>query len=355
VNLTFNHRRIGGLLAVVPSHERSFVDEMAHFNFPLARSLKLKAVMGYDKRRVVDGPVCASDLVCFGMEHLFESGKLLREDCDALIVVTQTPDYLMPPTSNVIQGRLGLKQDMFCLDINQGCAGFLIGLFQSFLLLDQRAVSKVALVNVDVMSRKTSPRDRNSYPLIGDGASITIVERSESDLPFHANLKMDGSRREALMIPAGGLRLPCSSETATLQDQGDNNFRAKDHLRMDGAAVFNFAQVEVPPMIHDLLRTAQAGMNDVDYFLFHQPNRFMLEKLADQMQIPYEKMPRNIVEQYGNASGVTIPLAIVHNLREPLLTGSIRACLAGFGVGLTWASMLIPLGPLDFCELIEFP
>ena len=157
MNLIFSHRRIGGLLAVVPANERSFVDEMANFNSPPARSLKLKQVMGYDKHRIVDGPVCASDLACFGMEHLFASGKLGRDECDALIVVTQSPDYFMPPTSSVIQGRLGLKQDMFCLDINQGCAGFLIGLFQAFSLLEQPAVRKVVLVNVDVLSRKTSP------------------------------------------------------------------------------------------------------------------------------------------------------------------------------------------------------
>jgi 3-oxoacyl-[acyl-carrier-protein] synthase-3 len=354
MNLVFSHCRIGGLLAVVPANERSFVDEMANFNFPPARSLKLKLVMGYDKHRIVDGPVCASDLACFGMEHLFATGKLGRDDCDAMIVVTQSPDYLMPPTSSVIQGRLGLKQDMFCLDINQGCAGFLIGLFQAFSLLEQPAVRKVALINVDVLSRKTSPRDRNSYPLVGDAASIAIVERSEDGTSIHANLKMDGTRCDALVIPAGGLRLPCSPETAVMEDDGENNFRAKDNLRMDGTAVFNFVQVEVPPMIQDLLQTAQVAMEGVDYFLFHQPNRFMLQKLADQMKIPYEKMPSNIVEHYGNSSGVTIPLAIVHNLRERLLAGSIHACLAGFGVGLTWSSMLMRLGPLQFCDMIDY-
>jgi len=354
MNFIFSHRKISGLLAVVPANERSFVDEMANFNFPVARSLKLKKVMGYDKHRIVDGPVCASDLACFGMEHLFNRGLLGRDDFDALFVVTQSPDYFMPPTSSVIQGRLGLQHDMFCMDINQGCAGFLIGLIQAFLLLDQQSVRKVVLINVDVMSRKVSPRDRNSYPLIGDAASIAIVERSVDPAPIHANLKMDGARREALMIPAGGFRTPSSPETAVLEDDGENNFRSQDHLRMDGQGVFNFVQVEVPPMIDDLLHTAGATSDEVDYFLFHQPNRFMLEKLADAMKVPYAKMPSNIVEHYGNSSGVSIPMAIAHNLRERLTSGTINACLAGFGVGLTWSSMLMRLGPLEFCELIDF-
>ncbi len=355
MNFLFSNRRISGLLAVVPAHERSFVDEMENFHFPVSRSLKLKEVMGYDKHRLVDGPVCSSDLACFGMEHLFRNGLLDPDEIDALYVVTQSPDYLMPPTSSVIQGRLGLRQDMFCMDINQGCAGFLIGLFQAFLLLDQPAVRKVVLINVDVLSRKVSPADRNSYPLVGDAASITIVERSDDSSPIFANLKMDGTRREALMIPAGGFRQPSSPQTAVLEDDGENNFRARDHLRMDGSAVFNFVQVEIPPLIDDLHRTADTTANCVDYFLFHQPNRFMLQKLAEAMKVPFEKMPSNIVEHYGNSSGVTIPLAIAHNLRERLIGGTILACLAGFGVGLTWASMLMRLGPLEFCELIEWP
>jgi 3-oxoacyl-[acyl-carrier-protein] synthase-3 len=354
VNFVFHNRRISGLLAIVPANERSFVDEMANFNFPPARSLKLKQVMGYDKHRLVDGPVCASDLACFGMEHLIRNGSLDPQEIDGLYVVTQSPDYLMPPTSSVIQGRLGLKQDMFCMDINQGCAGFMIGLFQAFLLLDQASVRKVVLINVDVLSRKVSPKDRNSYPLIGDAAAITVIERSSDPAPIHANLKMDGTRREALMIPAGGFRLPSSAETAVLVDDGENNLRAQDHLRMDGSAVFNFVQVEIPPLIDDLLQTANTKPEDVDYFLFHQPNRFMLQKLAEAMKVPFEKMPGNIVEHYGNSSGVTIPLAIAHNLRERLLHGTVQACLAGFGVGLTWASMLMPLGPLEFCDLIDF-
>jgi 3-oxoacyl-[acyl-carrier-protein] synthase-3 len=310
--------------------------------------------MGYDKHRIVDGPVCASDLAVHGLEHLFASGKLGRDDFDAMVVVTQSPDYFMPPTSSVIQGRLGLKHDLFCMDINQGCAGFLIGLMQGFLMLDQPSIRKVVLVNVDVLSRKVSAKDRNSYPLIGDAASIAVIEWSEDPEPIHANLKMDGTRAQALTIPAGGFRTPSTSGTAILEEDSEGNLRAQDHLRMDGSAVFNFVQVEVPPMIESLLDTAKTSLEEVDSFIFHQPNRFMLQKLADKMKVPHAKMPSNIVEHFGNSSGVTIPLAIAFNLREKLLSDSILACFAGFGVGLTWSSMLLRLGPLDFCEMIDF-
>ena len=172
MNFTFRRKRMTGILVVMPAREQSFLEEMRNFNFPEERSLKLKEVMGYDKHRIVEPDVCASDLAVFGLEHLFKHGLLHRDEIDALILITQSPDYFMPPTSNVIQGRLGLKHDMLCMDISQGCAGFIIGLIQAFLLLEQESVKKVVLINADVLSRKTSPKDRNSYPLIGDAASI---------------------------------------------------------------------------------------------------------------------------------------------------------------------------------------
>lgn len=354
MNFVFKDKIINGMLVVLPSNERLFVDDMKMFNFPESRSLKLKEVMGYDRHRIVTEGTCSSDLAVHGMQYLFDNGMLGRDDFDALIVVTLSPDYIVPPTSFVIQGRLNLKKDLYCLDIAQGCAGFVVGLMQAFMLLEQESIRKVVLVNVDVLSRKVSPKDRNSFPLAGDGASITVIERGPSG-QIYANLKTDGTNHEALMIPAGGFRMPSSPETAVLKDVGDNNQRASDHLCMEGSAVFNFVQVEVPPMIDELLASAGATHSDVDYYAFHQPNRFMLQKLADKMKIPYEKMPNDIVEHFGNNSSVTIPSVFAHNLAEELLNKQLNLCLSGFGVGLTWASMYLNVGKLPFCQIIDYP
>ena len=353
MKFTFRDRRINGILTVLPPNERSFADDMKGFDFPEAKAKKLAAVMGYDKHRLADSDTCVSDLAVFGMEQLFARGLVDRDALDALILVTQSPDHFIPPTSNIIQGRLGLKHDMLCLDINQGCAGFVIGLLQAFLLLEQESVRQVAVITADVLSRRVSPKDKNSYPLTGDGAAIAIVEKAPSET-IHANLKMDGTRHAALMIPAGGFRLPSSPETAEMREAGENNWRAQDHLVMDGTAVFNFVQVEVPPMIEELLRDAGATVDQVDAFMFHQPNRFMLEKLADKIGVPRDKLPSNIVENFGNASGTTIPTNVTFNLGKKLTEGSMRLCFAGFGVGLTWASMLMSVGPLPFCDTIDY-
>ena len=354
MKLSFSGKAITGLLTVVPAHERTFADEMANFNFSASRSRKLAEVMGYDRHRIVKGAVCSSDLVVAGIEHLFATGRLAPEEIGALIVVTQTPDHLIPGTSKVVHGRLGLHRDVFCLDVNQGCAGFLIGATLGFMLLDQQDVKKVLLVNADVLSRKVSPRDRNSYPLIGDAASVAVLERRLDAGSIEARVKMDGTGRDALIIPAGGLRLPSNTSTTEQLEDSEGNFRSQDNLKMDGSAVFNFVLTEVPGLIRELLDETGTDISAIDTFLCHQPNRFMLHKLADKLGVPHEKMPSNIVEHFGNSSGVTIPMVTVFNLSERLLAERLRVCLSGFGVGLTWGAMLMHLGPLDFCEMIQF-
>jgi 3-oxoacyl-[acyl-carrier-protein] synthase-3 len=165
---------------------------------------------------------------------------------------------------------------------------------------------------------------------------------------------MDGSRGNALMIPAGGLRMPAKAETAIMEEDEDKNIRSKEHLIMEGRNIFTFVQTEVPPLISELLEYADTDKDKIDYFLFHQPNRFMLQKLADSLKIDYCKMPNNSVGKFGNSSGVTVPVNITYNLSSQLINDIYNVCLAGFGSGLAWGAMLLKLGKMDFCQTIEY-
>lgn len=354
MNLEFQGKKITGLLTVVPENEIKFEDEIDNYNFSRGQSMKLKLIMGYNKRRIVKEETCVTNLCVYGMNYLFDKKLLKKDELDALILVTQSPDHFMPPTSHIIQGELGLKKDMICLDINQGCSGFVTGLIQAFFLLEQKAVNKVALLNADLLSKKVSKHDRNNNPQIGDGASITIVEKDTGKESILGSIKVDGTGADVLIIPAGGFKMPSNEQTAELKEDKAGNLRALDHLYMKGDDVFNFVQREVPPMIEDLLERAQLSKDDIDYYMFHQPNKFMLKKLADKMGVPHEKMPNNIVENFGNSSSVSIPTAITFNLGEKLESDSFKICLAGFGTGLSWASLLMTLEKLNFCKLIEY-
>ena len=354
MNLRYDHKRITGILTILPQNEVSFDEEIDNYNFPRGQSIKLKLTMGYNKRRIVSEGTTCSDLCVFGMEYLFNKGLLNKDDIDALILVTQSPDHFMPPTSNIIQGKLDLKNDLVCLDINQGCAGYLIGLNQAFMLLEQDEINKVVLLNADVLSRKVSLKDRNSRPIVGDGASITIVEKNQESNPIFGTISNDGKGADVLTIPAGAFKMPSTKETAELKEDKSGNSRALDHLVMKGDEVFNFVQRVVPPMIENLLEMAGRNKDDVDYYMFHQPNKFMLNKLANKMEVPQEKMPNNVVENFGNASGVSIPTVITYNLENRLKNESLLVCLAGFGTGLTCASLLLHLENLDFVKQIEY-
>ena len=202
MDFSFKNKVISGTVLIVPEQERSFLDDMKCFNANEKRSLKLKEIMGYDKHRIAENHVTACDLVEFGFNELFSSRTLNKDEIDALVYVTLSPDYLMPPTSRILHGKLGLKKETYCIDISQGCCGFIEGLIQSFLLLDHPEIKKVALVTTDVLSHKVSVKDRNSYPLVGDAASITIVENSTHNNEIFTSILNDGSQSMALRIPA---------------------------------------------------------------------------------------------------------------------------------------------------------
>lgn len=350
----YQGKKITGILTIIPKNEKTFDEEMAQYKASIARTKKLKAVMGFEKHRLVEDGVCVSDLAVYGMQYLFKNKLLKREEIDAILLVTQSPDYFMPATSNVIQGKLGLRDDVFCLDMNQGCAGYVVGLMQAFSLLEQESIKKVVLINADVLSRKASKQDRNSYPLAGDAASITIVEDDDKKSVVSGVIRMDGSRADALIIPAGGFRMPSTPETAIFEDDGEGNLRSKDNLMMQGGTVFNFMQTEVPPLIEETLCFADKTKDEIDWYFTHQPNKFMVDKLADALNVPHTKMPSNVVTYFGNASGVTVPTNVCFNLGEKLLSNSYQVCLAGFGVGLTWGAMVLELGNLSFCNMIDF-
>jgi len=351
-NHRFSGGKVSGILSVVPKRVVRFADEIGHYGFSKEKSLNLQETMGFDERRIVDGNTCGSDLCLFGLEYLRGRGLLDPRDISAIIYVTQTPDHFMPPTSAILHGKLGCSRDVLCWDVNHGCAGYLYGLIEAFLLLPLLG-KKIVLLNADTLSRRSCRFDRNIYPMIGDAGAVTIVEDAPGGGDIVFNMQTDGSRSDWLAIPAGAFRIPSTEATREIRALPDGNRRSEEDFYMNGSGIFAFTQTDVPAAVKDLFEFAGLGMDAIDYFMFHQPNRFMLQKLARKLGIPEEKMPNNIVGKFGNSSSASIPVAMCHNIAGPLLGGELKLCLAGFGVGLSWGTMIMDMGPLDFCELIE--
>ena len=350
----FSGKRITGILGVMPQVEVRFDDQAKNYPFTLAQSQKLKDLKGYDKRRIVDGSTCVSDLAIFGLNHLLNSRKIHIQDIGALLLITQSPDHFMPPTSNIVAGRIGLPNDVLCIDINQGCAGYIVGLMQACMLLDCIHGKKVVLINADALSKRVSPYDRNSHPLIGDGATITVIENSYDNSNITGELLMDGKNGDALRIPAGGFRLQSSSATSEMVTDDMGNRRSLDHLHMQGDKVFNFVMAEVPLLIRNVLATSGLLTSDISYYLMHQPNSFMLNRLAGLLDVAEEKMPSELVRRFGNSSGASIPMLIATSLHNVFINEKRKVCMAGFGAGLAWGALVMDLGKLDFVEWIDY-
>lgn len=351
----FEAKKITGILSILPKNEFLFDDEVGNYDFPAHQTLRLKKIMGFNKHSLSQKNSTSSDFCVAGLNYLLENELVKKDEIGAIVTVSLSPDYFVPHIGNIIEAKCDLPDEIVSYDLSQGCCGFLQGLSLGFMLLRYLENKKVLLFNTDILSHKVSSRDRNDFPLIGDATTITILENSkesESEKIFYSAYN-DGKRGNALIIPAGGFAHPSTAETAVMKPTGDGNFRSLDNMNMDGTEVFRFVQENVPPLIAEILKDANLTINDVDYFLFHQPNKFMLKKLSDKIGIPYEKCPMNIVENFGNPSGASIPLNICFNLEKEVCEKEMTLCLSAFGSGLAWQAMAFRSKPLDFAKIIK--
>jgi 3-oxoacyl-[acyl-carrier-protein] synthase-3 len=346
MDFSFHNKQIEGVLSVLPEKLYTFEDEVTNPDDP--KSKRLKKIIGFGTRRCVKHTTTMSDMLLYGLHKLIDEGCIRADEIGAIVVVTLCQDYMLPLISNIIHGELGLGHEVMCVDMPQACAGYISGLIESFMLLDHMEGKKVLLCTGEILNRKPETDYRTDNPSFGgDVANITIVSNNTTGLNpnIYARMESDGGRRNALLIEYGGFRKPMTPELAA------NPYISTpcSHVNMDGSGVFNFVQREVPPMIRDMADRNGKTIDDFDYYFFHQPNKFMLQKLATALGIPYEKMPMDITETLGNSDSGTIPVAMTTNASEDLVLNRRLCCLSGFGGGLTWGAVTMNIGPLDFC------
>ena len=352
---TFNRIQIGGVVTCVPPLEKCIDDEVELFGGNLKQIARLKKTIGLDRRRVVEAGTTAGDLCYAAAQRLMVARALGPEEIDAVICVTQTPDYSQPCNAAVLHGRLGLPKTCAALDVNLGCSGYVYGLWLAHMMVSAGGCERVLLLAGDTISQVVHPKDRSVAPLFGDGGSATVVERSECESSAWFSLETDGKGFDKLIVPAGGARCQSSAQTrAAVMDEA-GNVRSPENLFMDGAEVFNFSIVEEPKAVRDLAKYAGLELDAVDYFVFHQANRYILSNIAKRLKLDPAKVPMRTVERYGNQSSASIPTALCSELQAVLTEGdSHRVLLSGFGVGLSWASVILNLGALPVCEMIEY-
>lgn len=331
------------------------MDETGNYSFSESQMKKLKKVMGFDKRRVAMLGESVGDYAIEGISRLLSDGIISEKEIGAIVVVTTSPDYFIPPTSNVIQGKFDFDEDTICMDLSQGCCGYVVGLVQSFMLLDAIGDKKILLVAGDMLSHKVSKRDRASRPITGDGVTISVVENSDKVGDIFCSIKNNGKAAFSVYIPAGGTKIPITSETIEEKEDEFGNWRGQQHLCMQGDLVFNIIINDTPVMIEELLKEAGENVEDIDYFICHQSSVFTLKKLRERLGVSKDKLPNDIVPIYGNSSSATIPVTMTQHYDEIYADGKAKKILfAAFGTGMSLGSVLMDLPKLESCRFIEY-
>lgn len=344
----FKHVRITGIGTVVPEKEICLTDEMEFYNNDIKKIERTRDIVGFFKRRVVEGNTTASDLSIQAAEILMKEMQLSSNEIDALIFVVQNPDYSSPATACIIHQRLGLGKHCPAFDINQGCSGYVHGLWLASSLIEAGNCKKILLCAGDTSSVHADQRNRVTAPIFGDAGTATVLEFSDEETVSCFELGADGNGCESLIVPAGCRKIPFAKnaeENTALESElvhGGNTMYLTD-IYMDPMAIFNFTMTSVPPHIKSLMDFASVTPETTDYLVLHQANRQIIQMIAAKLKFPPEKAPCETVTKYGNQTIASIPSVICDVLKEKVSASKQRLIMSGFGVGLSWGSCAVTL------------
>lgn len=261
------------------------------------------------------------------------------ETVDVVIVVSQTPEYRLPTTANLLHGILGLKKEAMAFDVNQGCSGFIYGLHVANSLLSVDSdIKRVFLFVGDAINKVVNSNNKSTAFLFGDAATLTVLDRDETASDSFFVLRSNGTGAKNIIIKDGGISHPFCESSHVEYVGSDGNVSTDATLYMNGGEVFEFTMDEVPSIVSDVISFSNLSKDDIDVYCLHQANKFMLEYLANKIGIS-DKTPINI-EKFGNTSSASIPLLITTEPDKCLMKNSL---LVGFGVGFSIGAAILDL------------
>jgi len=340
---------VKAIAACVPKHVRSN-NQLEN----LLGSTELEKVIqsiGIREMRQVSKATTPSDLCCAAAERLFLDNSINKDEIDVVLFLSQNGDYKIPATSPAIQHRLGLSTSTACLDLTLACSGYIYALSTAFAYASIPGIKNVLLLVGETFSQIVSERDKVNAPLYGDAGTATLISKGNFG-PSIFQLYSDGSGADSIKIEAGGARCPADSENVITKEKEDGNFRSGHQLYMDGLEVFNFTLRVVPKSVKDALAETGESVDSIDFFVFHQANRFMIDFFAKKLKIPTEKVPISL-DTFGNVSSATIPLTLVTRLKNELVDSDKKVLMSAFGAGLSWGTAILEMNCPVVSELVE--
>jgi 3-oxoacyl-[acyl-carrier-protein] synthase-3 len=347
--LKIGNVKLSGISACVPRQ----IDENSAFPLFDDKSLNdFVNTTGIERKRKAPDSICTSDLCVAAAETLISSLKWDRKDISVMVFVTQTPDYILPATSPLIQQRLGIGNECYTLDVSLGCSGWVYGFSIVASLLNCTGGGKALLLTGDTILKFCSAQDKSTYPLFGDAGTATALEYYPDADPFLFNMRSDGEGFKVIFIQDGGLRNQFSLSSLNNMTRGEGIISNNLQLVLDGMEIFSFGIKRAPESVNTLINEYKLNKDKIDYFIFHQANYLMNEKIRKKLQLPLEKVPYSL-RKFGNTSSASIPLTMVTQLRTVLTGKRLNHIASGFGVGLSWGSVNFTTDHIVCPELVE--
>jgi 3-oxoacyl-[acyl-carrier-protein] synthase-3 len=286
---------------------------------------KIVQKIGIEKRYVVDNDQTALDLAIEACNKI--KSFVDFDSVDGLVLCTQSPDYFLPTTSCILQDKIGLKTSTACFDFNLGCSGYIYGLAIVKGLITSGVMKNVLFVTSETYSKYINIEDGSNRALFGDGATVSFISGTDKESICEFSLGTDGSGYKNLIVENGGAR--------------NSNSNLEPTLFMNGSQIFEFTNNTIPKLVTETLLVNQLTINQIDFFIFHQANKYMLEHLRLKLDIPQEKFLINM-EHSGNTVSNTIPI-VLEKLIDDISFRNKKIMLIGFGVGYSWGGTIIKL------------
>ncbi len=313
-------------------------DQLAK-QFPDWSPEKIEKKIGIRERHIVKEDETALDLALKAAKKSLKNYD--KDKIDFLMLCTQSPEYYLPSGACILQDRLGLKTDIGAFDYNLGCSGFVYGLAMAKALINSNIATNILLIFSETYTKHIHPKDKSNRTIFGDAAAAIIIEKSETEYIGYFALGTDGSGYKNLIVPNGGLRNRYNPNAQEIDDDS-GNIRTDNNLYMNGPEIFNFTIKAVPKVVAETLVKNSITLDDLDYVIFHQANKYMNEYLRKKMNIPKEKFYLNLLHT-GNTVSATIPIAIKDALDNKLIKKGDKVLLVGFGVGYSWGGTIITI------------
>jgi len=307
--------------------------------FPNYDFVNFENKVGIRFRYNVDSNQTGLDLAIEACNKLFL--RVDKNNIDYILYCTQSPEYLLPTTACILQNRLGLRKNIGAFDFNLGCSGYTYGLSLAKSLINSTQAKNVLLVTAETYSKYLHPSDRSNRAIFGDAASCTLITSHNVEYLHEFSFGTDGAGYDKLIIKNGGSKNMCHPDPVELQ-YGTDNIYTDNHLYMNGPEVFNFTSQVIPGFTKDILALNAANVADVDQFIFHQANAFMLNFMRKRIKVDEKRFYVDLMDG-GNTVSCTIPIALKNYSQNISLTQIQKIVLVGFGVGLSWCGGMVTI------------